>query len=92
MQGAGFRGGKSSKQGDAGRADDGSRAALPSHRPCAQHYVGKSQSCMVISGRLIVHTFHIAELLEAALDFLEREQFQFSVWRRSCEVVQHQLE
>ena len=28
---------------------------LPYHRPCAQQYVGKSQSCMVISGRLIVH-------------------------------------
>ena len=25
------------------------------NRPCAQRYVGKSQSCMVISGRLIVH-------------------------------------
>ena len=25
------------------------------NRPCAQEYVGKSQSCMVISGRLIVH-------------------------------------
>ena len=24
-------------------------------RPCAQQYVGKSQSCMVTSGRLIVH-------------------------------------
>ena len=25
------------------------------NRPCAQQYVGNSQSCMVISGRLIVH-------------------------------------
>ena len=25
------------------------------NRPCAHQYVGKSQSCMVISGRLIVH-------------------------------------
>ena len=25
------------------------------NRPCAQQYVGKSQSCVVISGRLIVH-------------------------------------
>ena len=25
------------------------------NRPCTQKYVGKSQSCMVISGRLIVH-------------------------------------
>ena len=25
------------------------------NRPCAQQYVGKYQSCMVISGRLIVH-------------------------------------
>ena len=25
------------------------------NRPCAQQYVGKSQSCMVISGRLLVH-------------------------------------
>ena len=28
--------------------------AWPYNRPCAQQYVGKSQSCMVISGRLIV--------------------------------------
>ena len=27
----------------------------PYNRPCAQQYVGKYQSCMVISGRLIVH-------------------------------------
>ena len=27
--------------------------ACPINRPCAQQYVGKSQSCMVISGRLI---------------------------------------
>ena len=29
--------------------------ACPYNRPCAQQYVGKSQSCMVISGRLIGH-------------------------------------
>eukprot|EP01048_Picozoa_sp_COSAG05_P019018 COSAG05_NODE_2892_length_2535_cov_2.408867_5_plen_172_part_00 len=29
--------------------------ACPYNRPCAQQYVGKYQSCMVISGRLIVH-------------------------------------
>ena len=29
--------------------------ACPYNRPCAQQYVGKSQSCMVISGRLVVH-------------------------------------
>ena len=29
--------------------------ACPYNRPCAQQYVGKSQSCMVRSGRLIVH-------------------------------------
>ena len=29
--------------------------AWPYNRPCAQQYVGKSQSCMVISGRLIGH-------------------------------------
>ena len=29
--------------------------AWPYNHPCAQQYVGKSQSCMVISGRLIVH-------------------------------------
>ena len=29
--------------------------ACPYNRPCAQQYVGKSQSCMVISGRLLVH-------------------------------------
>ena len=28
--------------------------AWPYNRPCAHQYVGKSQSCMVISGRLIV--------------------------------------
>ena len=32
-----------------------SPGAWPCNRPCAQQYVGKSQSCMVISGRLIVH-------------------------------------
>jgi len=37
-----------------------SRLAAPSgacgyNRPCAHQYVGKYQSCMVISGRLIVH-------------------------------------
>ena len=32
-----------------------SAGAWPYNRPCAQQYVGKSQSCMVISGRLIVH-------------------------------------
>ena len=30
--------------------------ACPYNRPCAQQYVGKSQSGMVISGRLIVQT------------------------------------
>eukprot|EP01048_Picozoa_sp_COSAG05_P008350 COSAG05_NODE_631_length_8203_cov_23.575148_4_plen_74_part_00 len=29
--------------------------ACPDNRPCAQQYVGKYQSCMVIEGRLIVH-------------------------------------
>ena len=29
--------------------------ACPYNRPCAQKFVGKSQSCMVISGRLIIH-------------------------------------
>ena len=29
--------------------------AWPYNRPCAQQYVGKAQSCMVTSGRLIVH-------------------------------------
>ena len=45
------------------RVIDHERALLKVHctgactinRPCAQQYVGKSQSCMVISGRLIVH-------------------------------------
>ena len=32
-----------------------STGAWPYNRPCAHQYVGKSQSCMVISGRLIVH-------------------------------------
>ena len=29
--------------------------AFPDNPTCAQHYVGKSQSCMVMSGRLIGH-------------------------------------
>ena len=37
-----------------GEGDVGT-GAWPYNRPCAQQYVGKSQSCMVISGRLIVH-------------------------------------
>ena len=36
-------------------AADAYTGAWPYNRPCAQQYVGKSQSCMVISGRLIVH-------------------------------------
>ena len=32
-----------------------STGACTINRPCAQQYVGKSQLCMVISGRLIVH-------------------------------------
>ena len=32
-----------------------SPGACPYNQTCAQQYVGKSQSCMVISGRLIVH-------------------------------------
>ena len=31
------------------------RGAWPYNRPCAQQYVGKSQSCMFIIGRFIVH-------------------------------------
>ena len=31
--------------------------ACPYNLPCAQEYVGKSQSCRVISGRLIVHAY-----------------------------------
>ena len=34
---------------------DDSTGACTINRPCAQQYVGKAQSCMVISGRLIVH-------------------------------------
>ena len=33
----------------------GPAGAWPYNWPCAQQYVGKSQSCMVISGRFIVH-------------------------------------
>ena len=33
----------------------GNTGAWPYNRPCAQQYVDKSQSCMVISRRLIVH-------------------------------------
>ena len=36
-------------------AELGSTGACTINRPCAQQYVGKSQSCMVISGRLSVH-------------------------------------
>ena len=32
-----------------------SSGAWPYNQPCTQQYVGKSQSCMVISDRLIVH-------------------------------------
>ena len=32
-----------------------STGACPYNRPCAQQYVGKSQSCMVVSGRLYGH-------------------------------------
>ena len=39
----------------AGSDGCGSTGAWPYNRPCAQQYVGKSQSCMVISGRLIVY-------------------------------------
>ena len=35
--------------------DAWSTGACTINRPCAQQHVGKSQSCMVISGRLIVH-------------------------------------
>ena len=41
--------------GDWEDAWDGSTGACGYNRPCAQQYVGTSQSCMVISGRLIVH-------------------------------------
>ena len=37
------------------RASETPTGACPYNRPCAQQYVGQSQSCMVISGRLIVH-------------------------------------
>ena len=33
----------------------GGTGACPYNRPCAHQYAGQSQSCMVISGRLIVH-------------------------------------
>ena len=40
------------------------------NRPCAQQYVGKSQSCMVISGRLIAGLKNSSEYKElAALAF-----------------------
>ena len=39
----------------AATAGGGTTGAWPYNRPCAQQYVGKSQSCMFISGRLIVH-------------------------------------
>ena len=34
---------------------NGTTGACTINRPCEQQYVGKSQSCMFISGRLIVH-------------------------------------
>eukprot|EP01048_Picozoa_sp_COSAG05_P007392 COSAG05_NODE_520_length_9047_cov_2.500224_8_plen_102_part_00 len=36
-------------------ANNQTTGAWQFNRPCAQTYVGKSESCMVISGRLIVH-------------------------------------
>eukprot|EP01048_Picozoa_sp_COSAG05_P019165 COSAG05_NODE_2943_length_2479_cov_1.322269_1_plen_256_part_00 len=44
--------------------------AWPYNRPCAQQYVGKYQSCMFISGRLIVHAPVISTdtVVIAALD------------------------
>ena len=39
----------------SGSDEIGATGACGYNRPCAQQYVGKSQACMVISGRLIVH-------------------------------------
>ena len=44
-----------SDQIEGGPSAEASTGACPYNRPCAQQYVGKSQACMVISGRLIVH-------------------------------------
>ena len=38
-----------------GASSGSNTGAWPYNRPCAQQYVGKYQSCMVLSGRLIVH-------------------------------------
>ena len=40
---------------DTAQAQARDTGACTINRPCAQQYVGKYQSCMVISGRLIVH-------------------------------------
>ena len=53
--------GRRAEQAAVGRQDGAAEAARAAtgactiNRSCAQQYVGKSQSCMVISGRLIVH-------------------------------------
>ena len=43
--------------------------AFTINRPCAQQYVGKSQSCMVENGRLIVH----APVLDACAHAISEE-------------------
>ena len=43
------------RQRDGRTGADGATGAWQYNRPRAQQYVGKSQSCMVISGRFIVH-------------------------------------
>ena len=42
------------------------------NRPCAQQYVGKYQSCMVISGRFIVHA--------AAVELLKQDGGLSRLW------------
>ena len=44
--------------------------ACPYNRTCAPQYVGKSQSCMVISGRLIVHAPVFMKLASSLLPFI----------------------
>ena len=52
---AGCDRGETAKQRLSSEQHTRTTGAWPYNRPCAQQYVGKSQSCMVISGRLIVH-------------------------------------
>eukprot|EP01048_Picozoa_sp_COSAG05_P013005 COSAG05_NODE_1344_length_5130_cov_5.136156_5_plen_93_part_00 len=56
------------------------------NRPCAQQYVGKSQSCMVTSGRLIPHASVAQPSKHAAQNPKTCDSIVYttSLARRSC--------